>query len=179
MLAPCLVVCQHVLNSPVGCALVAGSGMRVCIFLVREYTLTYEVTIFAGTIVQTEIDAIFQSVYVRNLHFTIEVVVSTVCLCLILVAVTKILNGILGINPLVITRHADACLQRTIFIIWVSDRSCTQCVVKTEVAIIGDTVVAVGAETNLHVFTNLLIDGCMHGITVEVLCWDNSFITIV
>ena len=85
--------------------------MRVCIILVREYTLTYKVTIFAGTIVQTEIDAIFQSVYVRNLHFAIEVVIGTVCLGLIFVAVTKTLDGILGINPLIITRHADACLQ--------------------------------------------------------------------
>ena len=115
----------------------------------------------------------------RNLHFAIEVVIGTICLGLIFVAVTKILDGILGINPLVITRHADACLQRSIFIIWVGNRSCTQCVVETEVAIIGDTVVAVGAETNLHVFTNFLIDGSMHGIAVEVLCWDNSFITIV
>ena len=171
-------VCNKVLYSPV-----AGLVLRnratvdgVGIFVVD--TLTREAATLGRAEVQTDVDAIAQSLNPWAFQFAEEGVVRADTLVFVEPNILVALHSLLGDDSLVVGRHGDIAFEVAVFIVRTGEWAHAQHVVHG-VDTLGLTIAVVGGESESQPLAHHLVEVTTDAHTVVALCRHHCLIVVI
>ena len=172
------VVGEQILHHPVAC-LVLGDTTTIDSFLVLVvHTCTCEVATLGRAEVQTDIDAVAQTLNPWAFHLAEESVVGTDTFVLIEPDVLVSLHRLLGDHSLVVGGKGDEALEVAIGIIRAGERALAQYAVHIVHTLCG-AIAGVGAQSEAEPLAHHLVEIATDGDTVVFLCRNRRLIMIV
>ena len=178
MLAKCVIIGQQVLNSPVtGLVLIYRTAVHGIGILV-VHTRTSETTLLRRTEVQTDVDAVAQTLNPWALHLAEQGIIRTNTLVLAQPYILVALHGLAGHHGLIIGRHGYVALDVAIGIVRTGQRTHNEDVTHIVHALLF-TIAVVSAQTEAEPLANLLIEVTTNRHTVVTLSRNNRLIVIV
>ena len=172
------VVSEHVLHNPVRCLVLGDTATVDSVLVLVVYTSTREVSTLGRTEVQTNVDAIAQTINPWAFHLTEERVVRTDTLILIEPDIFVSFHSLLGHNRLVVGRQSDKALQVAILIVWAGQRALAQHAVHV-VHTLCLAIAVVGAQSEAEPLADHLVEVTANGDTVVGLCRNRRLVVIV
>ncbi len=169
---------EQVLNSPVACLVLRDTATVDGVGILVVDTSTGEVAALGAAEVQTDVDAIAQTLNPRALQFTEDGVVGADTLVLVEPYLLVALHCLLGDNALVVGGQRDIALQVAVLIVGAGQRALAQHAIHIVDALIL-AVAVVGAQTEAEILANHLVEVTANGYSVVTLGGHYRLVVIV